>query len=196
MAIMIVIAIVMAGSRSGLLVGGLGFLGAAAIVWGRYPLRWSGRSRRLWILPVGGMALLTVLVASAAFLGRAQAIDRLLAADPMADKRTRTLSTVTDVLWTYFPIGSGFGSFDVAFRQAEPFRLLEGTYFNQAHDDLIQVILEGGIVGLALLVTLLIWLGWSTIRAWRGPGSSQAGACARASSTALLLLVLASTVPR
>ena len=81
-------------------------------------------------------------------------------------------------------MGSGFGGFDPIFRITEPFAMLKLTYFNHAHNDFLEVILDGGVGALALLGTSLIWWGKSSIRAW-GTGLDVAKL-----GSAILLLVL------
>jgi O-antigen ligase len=63
----------------------------------------------------------------------------------------------------YFPVGSGFGSFDAVFRHFEPQSNLGPSYFNHAHNDFVEIVLEGGIATLAILATFLGWFSW---RAW------------------------------
>jgi O-antigen ligase len=100
---------------------------------------------------------------------------------------------VSDMTRTFFPWGSGVGTFDPVFRHFEPFALLKLTYFNQAHNDIVQTVLEGGIFGVALLATFVLWWAVATLRAWRAAPSPQALA-ARAGSAVVLLCLLASIV--
>jgi len=53
--------------------------------------------------------------------------------------------------------GSGFGSFDSVYRQFEPRSLLSVTYLNEAHNDPLQIVIEGGIAAFALLLLFLSW---------------------------------------
>ncbi len=63
-----------------------------------------------------------------------------------------------------FPLtGAGFGAFpEVFFRYTPPGALAR---FAQAHNDYVEVLLEGGMIGMALLAWLIV--GFS-VRAWRG----------------------------
>jgi O-antigen ligase len=62
---------------------------------------------------------------------------------------------------------------------------------NQAHDDYLQLILEGGLPALGLLITFLGWWAWKSIRLWRGSGG-EGVALGRLGSILLLLILLAS----
>lgn len=192
--LLVVLALIATGSRAGFVLGLLGIFGSIAVVWS-----WLGRQvgaapRARWFAVLGFVAALVLVGGLALFFGRSAAVDRLLAADPLGDKRARALPTVIDVTASYFPAGTGFGGFDNAFRRAEPFQLLETTYFNQAHNDLLQVVLEGGLPGLLLLVAALGWLAMATWRVWRATTARSVIVRARAASIALLLMVVASVV--
>ena len=194
-AALLMIVLVSTGSRAGVLLGGLGLLGGLAVVWS-WRRRRGGTSRRLsgTMLAVMAAAVILLLIGIAIYFGRAQAIDRLFAADPLVDKRARALPTVVEMVKSYFPVGAGFGSFDPAFRHVEPFSLLEWTYFNQAHNDLIQVVLEGGLPALILLAVALGWLAIICVRLWRNGSARSVIVRGRAASIGLLLMLAASAV--
>lgn len=71
----------------------------------------------------------------------------------------------------YLPVGSGIGSFDPVYRSVEPLNLVDGTFFNQAHNDYLELWLETGWMGAALLVLFLLWYARRTWTAWRAPPS-------------------------
>ncbi|MGK6320537.1 O-antigen ligase family protein [Sphingomonas sp. DT-204] len=194
-AALIMIVLVSTGSRAGVLLGGLGLLGSLAVVWSwrRRHGRTSGRLSGM-MLAVMVASIILLLLGIAVYFGRAQAIDRLFAADPLVDKRARALPTVVEMVKSYFPVGSGFGSFDPAFRHAEPFGLLEWTYFNQAHNDLVQVVLEGGAPALILLAVAVGWLTIACVRLWRNGSARSVIVRGRAASIGLLLMLVASAV--
>lgn len=180
--------LIASGSRVGLLVGLLGLAIGFVIV--RPQIRRAFGHLPRWALPAAAIGLvailgLTVLLSIAA--DRAVSIDRLMSADAAQDIRRRALPTVIDMIATYFPLGSGLGGFDPLFRMHEPFELLKTTYFNHAHNDYLEVVLDAGLAGVALLLTALLWWGWMSIRAWRSGGT-----LARLGSAMLLLIAIAS----
>ena len=180
--------ILASGSRAGILVGTLA-LGLGALL-ARQGLRRTLRHAPRWALPAG-VALVIVIIVVAVLVaiaaGRAPSIDRSFAANTGEDMRFRALPTLFTMIGTYFPVGAGFGGFDPLFRIHEPFALLKPTYFNHAHDDLLEVIIEGGVAALALLLAAVIWWVRASIRAWR-----RNATLAKAGSAIIFLVLVAS----
>lgn len=180
------------GSRSGMVVGALA-IGFGMLLARRHLQRVFRRAPR-WALPAVVAAMVAiilffVLVSLAA--NRAESINRALTIDVGEDMRTRALPTVWAMLWTYFPVGTGFGSFDPLFRINEPFALLKLTYFNHAHNDFLEVVLDGGVAALILLVAALGWWGVTSWRVWRADAVAE-NALPRTGSVMLLLIFVAS----
>lgn len=190
--ILFTLTILASGSRAGVLVGGLALALGLAMVWQglrramqRYP-RWVS-----FALPGGAIALILIFALISVAAGRAVSVDRAFALDQGQDMRTRGLPTVIAMIREYFPFGSGLGGFDAVFRANEPFALLKPTYFNRAHNDLVEVVLDAGLLGLLLLLSALGWLARASERAWRA-GASMRHALPKLGSAILLLLVFAS----
>lgn len=66
--------------------------------------------------------------------------------------RLRALPDLWAAIQLYAPVGSGLGTFDMVFRRAESLALVGPTYLNHAHNDYIEILLETGWIGTALLV--------------------------------------------
>lgn len=186
--------ILASGSRAGILLGALGLGIGLALSW--HGVRRELRRRQRWVFPVLIAAIVStiaifVLISVAA--GRAESIDRAFAIDLGQDMRTRALPTVLAMIETYFPVGTGFGSFDPMFRMHEPFELLKGTYFNHAHNDFLEIVLEGGLPSLLLLLAALGWWAFASVRAWRA-GTEARWMIARLGSGMLLLVIVASAL--
>lgn len=182
------------GSRAGLVLGALSIVIALAIAAPSMKQRLLGmrRRQRRRILGAAAGAVLA-FVAVLVFMGRNVAFSRIATLDPMSDMRVRAFPVVSDITRTFFPVGTGFGTFEPVFRHFEPFELLKLTYFNQAHNDVVQLVLEGGAPAALLLICFVLWWIVATIRAWRAAPSAQALA-ARAGSAVVLLCMLASIV--
>jgi len=105
--------------------------------------------------------------------------------------RGRGFPVVLDMVATYFPVGTGIGSFNPLFRIHEPFGLLKPTFFNHAHNDLLEVALDAGLPGLVLLAAAIGWWGWASVAAWR-TASKRAAVLPRLGSILLLLIIAAS----
>src|SRR3546814_8158382 len=78
-------------------------------------------------------------------LFRAESVRRAFEIDPGQDLRTPGLPTVLSMIAAYFPAGAGFGGFDPIFRLHEPLQLLKPPYFNHAHNDFLEIVLDGGL---------------------------------------------------
>jgi hypothetical protein len=137
---------------------------------------------------VGAVAIL-VLISVAA--DRAQSINRAFAVDVAQDMRARGLPTVLAMIREYLPAGSGLGGFDPIFRINEPFALLKPTFFNHAHNDYLEVVLDAGVPGLLLLLMALGWWAIASLRVWRSPSGTRQ-MLPRLGSAMLLLVLIAS----
>lgn len=180
------------GSRAGIIVGAGGSIIGLAIC--RQAIRRMLDRYPRWLFPV---VLSTILLTIAAFVlasftaDRAISVNRLLAMDAAQDMRGRALPTILTMVKTYFPIGSGLGSFDPVFRMHEPLDLLTTTYFNHAHNDFLEIALDGGLAGLVLLCCAILWWLKQTRIAW-SKGSDMRHALPKAGSATILLTVIAS----
>lgn len=182
------------GSRAGILLGILA-LGLAALITGRSIRRSLSHAPR-WVFPALIVAIVTVLalfVVLSISADRAVSINRALTMDAAQDMRRRGLPTVLSMVGTYFPFGSGLGGFDPLFRIHEPFALLKPTYFNHAHNDFLEIVLQAGLPGGLLLLATIGWWAWASVRAWRVP-SRTADMLPRLGSAIILLVLVASAV--
>ena len=105
------------------------------------------------------LALVVALIGAAVAVGGSGAFTRLLgtanAADPTTG-RTHFWSVAIDVIKAYPIIGSGFGSFGVIYTQYDSWN---GVYrLEQAHNDYLQTLSDGGIVGGILGITFIFIL--------------------------------------
>ena len=182
------------GSRAGLALAVLGLIVAIALAvptLRRMLARRSSRSRRRIVAyGVGGVvafvALLTVF-------GRNEAIRRLYELNTGEDIRVQALPVVLRMTREFFPTGIGIGTFEIVYRRFEPFDQLATQYLNQAHNDILQLVLEGGLAAALLLAGAAIWWLVASWRAWRAPPSAERQA-ARAGSAILLMALAASIV--
>ncbi|MFV0624660.1 O-antigen ligase family protein [Sphingomonas sp. ac-8] len=184
--------ILASGSRAGILTGFLGSVIGVALIRReiRHALRWMPRWGVMGV-GVGVVAFIAVLVWLSIASDRAASVNRVIAMTSSEDMRTRAFPVVMQMIGTYLPIGSGMGSFDALFRLHEPFSLLKPTYFNHAHNDFVEVVLDGGIPAIALLLAALGWWVAASLRVWRARPSSVSNP-GRLGSSSLLLILIAS----
>lgn len=176
------------GSRAGALNGLLALVLGLALCWDNVRRVLRGAPR--WAFPalitaIVSVIALFVLVSIAA--DRAESIHRAFELDPSQDARARGLPTILSIIAAYFPAGAGFGGFDPIFRLHEPFQMLKPTYFNHAHNDFLEVVLDGGLPALLLLLVAIGWYAIASACAWQ---ASERHSVLPKLGSAMLLLVL------
>jgi len=180
------------GSRMGVLLWTGGVLGAFWTLRARGLLRRPAKRMAIAAWTIGGMALIAVPVATI-FLDH-ELLQRFRYRDIAADTRWTALPAFVATVRAFLPFGSGFGSFASVYPRFEPDALLSTIYLNQAHDEPMQLVIEGGLPALALLLLFSgWWLRTATRLAWHRRGSPQRG-LSRAAIVVTALLMLSSVV--
>lgn len=192
--VLIVLIVPTTGSRAGLVLAAIGVLAAVAIAAPTvrdHAAHVSPRRRkRVQRAFAGGIA---IFIAVLVLFGRNESIRRLMDLDSADDLRAQTFPVIWRMTWEFFPAGIGFGSFDAVFRRVEPFSMLSTTYLNQAHNDILQLVLEGGLPALLVALAFVGWWGWVSVRVWRLPTSGRVLA-GRAGSGVVGMSLIASAV--
>jgi O-antigen ligase len=96
----------------------------------------------------------------------------------------RTLQAAVELA----PLGSGIGTFVNVYPRYEDPALVDGTYMNHAHNDYLELALETGAPGLALLGAFLLWWSRRTIAVWRNPQHADVFARAATIASAAILI--------
>ncbi|MBX7535471.1 O-antigen ligase family protein [Qipengyuania sp. GH1] len=142
-----------------------------------------------------------ILVASATFLlitgayfmsGRIIALDEISSEEPLADVRFIINPVSWQMLKVYFPFGSGIGSFEAAFRISEPDELLSPNYINMAHNDILQLAIEGGLVNILLWAATFSLAIFATVKAGQKLSAKKAKAFWAVFMGSLAVLLLSS----
>lgn len=182
------------GSRMGLLLGVIGvFLGLMIVrrrifeEFRKLPPKVSVAIALLSVTLVAGPVLLSIT------LDRAVSIERILMLDASVDLRAQVTPIVVDMIGRYWPIGAGFGTFDPAFRIVEPDSFLSPLYFNHAHSDWLEIVLDGGLAAALLLATILVWFVRRSLVVW-GRNGRTASPLGQIGSAIILLVLVASIV--
>ena len=190
-AALLLLALVATRSRGGL---ALGIVGAAGGIW-------SFRASGAALSGPGSRSRLIAAVAAAAMLGavafaafRAGLVERLVLTNPAAERRAEMVEPLLRTAQAFFPFGSGFGSFDSVYRRFEPDALLSTIYMNQAHNEPLQLAIEGGVPALVLLVLFLGWWLRTAVRIGRADRSSNRRSFGIAAVVVTAMLMAASLV--
>ncbi len=155
------IAAVMTSSRGGMLsIAGVGVFVIASSFFAKKVNGSSAKMhiRRKLAIAAASIALILGIFGTVIFLGSGDALVRGIGASEAADVsngRFHFWSVSADIIAANPIIGVGFDAFGVAFTR---FDTWNGTFrIEQAHNDYLQTLADGGIVGFALLAAF-IWL--------------------------------------
>ena len=139
----------LSGSRAGTALLPVALAGVVAIMWPW--LKFARHARRaalgigLTIAVVGGLVVLYLALHNAA-------IGRVLARyDFTGEGRPQIWRDALYAMRQYFPFGSGMGTFQPVFEAAERLEVVTYSKTGRAHNDLLELAIEGGVFGLALL---------------------------------------------
>lgn len=179
---MLVLGLAIARSRAGLVLGMVGVLLSLPVALG---LRQGRGTRRFLVFALGLGAVLVVQFGLYGILQR-------LGTDPMDDARFRMAPVAAQVAREHAPLGAGLGNFRRAFEARDP--APQSEYINHAHNDWLQLWLEGGWPGLALGLAgmgLLAGAAWTALRAaHREPSERRDRALRLACAIGITLLAL------
>lgn len=116
-------------------------------------------------LALGGIALVVATMLAFALYGALGD-----AAGSPTGSRTRLdyLAVGSRIVAEMFPIGSGIGSFADVYKWYEPRTTIDTTFANHAHNDLLELLIESGIFGIAVLALFVRWWLARTAALWRG----------------------------
>ena len=166
-ALVLAAAVLLTGSRAGIAL--LGLVGIAGAAWLAVSRR-SGRTASRNLVAAWSVGGVLALGAAAWALSASTVATRIAArftagGEPRPELWIDTLFAAGQ----HWPWGSGLGTFVPVFVAAERLEVVDPGYPNRAHNDFLELALEGGLPGLVLLATLGGWLAWRLIRRLRRP---------------------------
>jgi O-Antigen ligase len=202
--------ILITGSRAGALLAIVGLL-MSALMWalwlinakrqltqneslnGKKALKRATFLKKIMLVPIVATVIL-LGVAAAVYLDRDFALNRYQQLSDVEELRVQTLPVIAQMAKSHFAIGAGFGSFEWLYKMWEPDALLMPSYLNQAHNDGLQWVIEGGIPAIAILFGLF-WMLY--MRGAKLVGDVRAGGRIRyikAAALCLILIILAASL--
>lgn len=191
-AILVLVLVAMAtGSRSGLVLCAIGIALGVLTVGRRIVdgLRSIPRSVAIVLAALTALTMVGTIFASIA-LDRAASVERALDMDTFGDIRFAVWGTTVMMIQRYLPFGTGFGTYDPVYRISEATNDLGQKYINQAHNDVLQLALDGGLFAVLLMIWAMIWWGRCSLYAWRDHNAMLA----RLGSAMLFLVFIASLI--
>lgn len=170
-------------SRTGLLIALFGIL-LSALLYARR-LRGAGVSGWIGISALLGLGL-------ALLVGLAPVLDRFTYEDPLQDNRWSIYQQTWQATATFFPLGSGSGTFPEIFQKYQPADIV--YYVNHAHNDYLETALETGLPGILLMLFLLGAYLWRWPQVWQGERNSSFNTLQIGAGIGIGLLLLHSLV--
>jgi O-antigen ligase len=180
----------MARSRAGLVLGVFAGAGSLALAWASSE---RAEAKRPGPLITAAISLGVFLIMNFALLG----IVERLETDVSEDYRFEIATHSTQAARAFFPLGSGFGTFIPVYRMFEPVSAFKTVYANHAHNDWLELLVEGGLPAAILAGAGVLWLAVAVVRLWRLAPRDRGAldlAMQRAASIAIVLLLLHSIV--
>lgn len=179
----LILGIGMARSRAGIVLAMAAILGSVLLALrqpsSRRPEQGSaqrpdvqqGRSARGQRYLYAGIIVGVAFVFQFASIGILQRVE----ADIADDARWQIADVTFAAARAVQPFGSGFGTFEWLYRMHEGVEHLTLRYTNHAHNDYLQLLLEGGWPAIALIVVFFAWLVVQSVRVWRSPAAALRG---------------------
>ena len=140
-----------------------------------------------WLAPVAAILLIGVVGWLATTPLSSRSVLEANAATSVSS-RQEIRATSLEAARAFMPLGSGIGTFRRVYALYEDHdRLDPTTYVNHAHNDYLELALETGVPGLAVLALFLLWWARAAFRAWRTREPDPFARAASVASAAILL---------
>lgn len=131
---------------------------------------------------------IVALLAAMGLVIRSGAFERIAEVSDLGERgRLQMVPIYLRIIADTLPFGTGIGSFDAVNRAYEDYEVLGSTYLNNAHNDLAQIVIEAGVLGLTALVAWLVLIADRAVSTLRDPARMDAGDLGSIRVTALIL---------
>lgn len=165
--LVIALGLMMTGSRSALIFGGVAFVLTFALLLRESVTASFGMGRRPVAFAVGGLLLVVGLLAPA--FGLDYILERFAAHEVGAGDRATLARISFAAARGFFPFGSGLGTFERVYPLYETREAIAPAIVNHAHDDWLEIAIEAGLPGLVILMGTLVLFGVCVLRNRREP---------------------------
>jgi O-antigen ligase len=170
------------GSRGGVVLSMISIFASLVYVFKTTSTELLLRKRGIVVL----LVLMFFLVVQGGMLG----LLRLANTDLLKESRHDIFVSTLEATKQFFPVGSGFGTFPAVYQIYENPNGMFEAYVNHAHNDWLEIVLEGGLPALALLLIFIILFLVRAIGITRKPNDASGHGYQRAAVVTILLLML------
>ncbi|MCL6740400.1 O-antigen ligase family protein [Sphingomonas sp. RB56-2] len=101
--------------------------------------------------------------------------------------RQQMLATGSELVGDFGLTGAGLGTFAQLYRANENPNRVDTVYVNHAHNDYLELVVEGGLPAIVLLLWFFVWWGRSVLEMSRSPAADQYALAGSIASAALLI---------
>ncbi len=169
MTLLLSFGVFLTASRMGMLLLPVAYLGVLWLVWPL--LKFDRRSAS-----VAGLAALLVLMIATYLALHNHVIERVLTRfDFVGEYRPQIWRDTVYAIGQHLPWGSGMGTFVPVFAAGERLEAVGATFPNRAHNDYLELLLEGGVFGAMLFVAVAVIVGAAARRALKRPPAGSRG---------------------
>lgn len=166
--LMLLVGLFLTRSRSSMLIAVVPFCCLAVRIYWRIARRVSRKQLGL-VMALGCVAFVGALLG----MSQVDQVQKSFARfENLNDERPAIWRDTRSAIGRYWPVGSGIGTFDEVFQVDESLETLAPGRAARAHNDFLELTLESGVAGIALLVGWLAVLGLGAFRALQGRNGS------------------------
>lgn len=183
---LLVVGVLVTRSRAALIFAGPALIAGIVIFWTASDAR---RLQRGTVLTIGAAAVALVFAAQFAISAVFDRFETLADGDGRFEIWPSAVKAGSDVT----PVGAGLGTFESFYRAWEPLDQMGPNFINHAHNDYLELWLEAGWLAPPVLTAIFLWLGYASLKAWRG-SVTQTATLARAGGVAVVILLAHSVV--
>ena len=183
---LLIMGVAVTASRAGVILAVIALAGGLAI-FQRSAVAGLGRRLGLGLALAMGLIILVALTS-----GRIPALARFSESGP--DLRFTAAPLVLSAVKSYWPVGSGMGSFIPLYQAVQPPTMVDPSFFNHAHDDFLEVSLEAGVAAWVIFAAFIVWYLGRAWAVWREAKARGAPYLALAATLIPPMILLHSTV--
>ncbi len=170
------------GSRSGIALAMVSVLLTILLV---YRSRFGTHKTRFSAVPLFVLGFLLIF-GQVGMVG----VMQLAGTDPLADYRSTMFEVSYTAAKTFFPFGSGFGSFVPVYQLFETPSTILSSYVNHVHNDWLELVLEGGLAAMIMLVAFVVLFLSALVAVFQLAYDNSANSYFRAAAVSLLLILI------